>query len=82
MLIKKKITSEDELSKSWKDDAVPFLEFIFNETRINECEYIDGEYYASYMAFVVTEPREMFWTIGSEAYSAIIQPGIYGLYKD
>jgi hypothetical protein len=81
MLIKKKINSEEELLQSWTDDRVPFIEFMFNERSIYECEYVDGEYYASYYVHVVTDPTEVFWTFGSEAHSTIVEPGTYGFYK-
>lgn len=82
MLIKKEILSEDQLNWYWIDPSVPNMHFTFKEQTIDECEFIDGVYYASYETFDNEQEREFNISSVSDTYTITVPAGIYGLLEN
>lgn len=65
---------------SWKDERVPHMEFMFDQESIEECENIDGVYYATYKTWEVAEARQVTYVEPDGTLVTIDVPvGEYGL---
>tara|TARA_R100000734_G_C3317776_1_gene111204 strand:- start:153 stop:404 length:252 start_codon:yes stop_codon:yes gene_type:complete len=53
------VPEDTDFFEGWTDSRVPNMVFLYDQESIEECEEIDGVYYATYETWVVTEPRQM-----------------------
>jgi hypothetical protein len=53
------VSEDTDFLEGWKDSRLPHVDFIYDQESINECEEIDGVYYATYKTWDVTEARQM-----------------------
>ncbi len=47
------VSTNTDFLAGWKDDAVPNMEFMYDQESLEECEEIDGIYYATYRTWIV-----------------------------
>jgi len=78
-----RISSDQDLLETWKDDRVPHISFTFNERSMDEC-YVDSneDTYASYNTWIVEEEFFVTYSLISETNTILIKPGEYGLRGD
>jgi len=53
------VSEDTDFFEGWKDSRLPHIDFMYDQESINECEEIDGVYYATYKTWDVTEARQM-----------------------
>jgi len=53
------VPEDTDFLEGWKDSRLPHIDFMYDQESINECEEIDGVYYATYKTWDVTEARQM-----------------------
>jgi hypothetical protein len=53
------VSEDTDFLEGWKDSRLPHIDFMYDQESINECEEIDGVYYATYKTWDVTEARQM-----------------------
>ena len=53
------VTEETDFIEGWVDSRVPNMVFMYDQESIEECDYEDGVYYATYQTWDVTEARQM-----------------------
>jgi hypothetical protein len=74
------VTAETNFLEGWTDERVPNMEFMFDQESIDECEEIDGVFYATYQSYVVEESRTMTFIEPDGTKTTItIPPGEYGI---
>jgi hypothetical protein len=72
------VAPDTDFMEGWNDPAVPNMEFMYDQESLDECENIDGVYYATYKTWVVSTPRLWEWTDNSGEHSVEIPAGEYG----
>tara|TARA_R100000734_G_C3315596_1_gene107629 strand:- start:2127 stop:2387 length:261 start_codon:yes stop_codon:yes gene_type:complete len=74
------VDENTDFSQSWKDPAVPFMEWVLNEESLDECEEENGVYYATYTTWDITVPRIATYMNSSGIETTITIPvGEYGI---
>lgn len=53
--------------------------FNYDQTSIEECEYDDGSYWATYQPMVITEPLTMTYLEPTGSVTITVPPGTYGI---
>ena len=53
------VAEDTDFVEGWVDSRVPNMVFMYDQESIEECEEIDGVYYATYQTWGVTEARQM-----------------------
>tara|TARA_X000001388_G_scaffold7016_1_gene4403 strand:+ start:1014 stop:1271 length:258 start_codon:yes stop_codon:yes gene_type:complete len=53
------VTEETDFFEGWTDHRLPNMVFLYDQESLEDCEEINGVYYATYKTWVVTEPRQM-----------------------
>ena len=71
--------SEDtDFFEGWKDASIPNMEFLYDQESLDECELIDGKFYATYKTWVIETPHNWEWVTSSGTDSVVIPIGEYG----
>lgn len=70
-------TNTDFLA-GWKDDAIPNMDFMYDQESLEECEEIDGIYYATYRTWIVNEEHTIQVAGNNEVEYITIPVGEYG----
>jgi hypothetical protein len=74
------VTADTDFFEGWTDERVPNMEFMFDQESIQECEEIDGVFYATYRSFVIEESRTMTYIEPDGTKQTITIPvGEYGI---
>jgi len=74
------VSEDTDFLEGWKDSRLPHIDFMYDQESINECEEIDGVYYATYKTWDVTEARQMTYVNPDGTQVTIDVPvGEYGL---
>jgi hypothetical protein len=63
----------------WKDDAVPNMDFMYDQESLEECEEIDGIFYATYSTWIVETEKVIEMATPSGVEFITIPVGEYGL---
>lgn len=63
----------------WKDDAVPNMDFMYDQESFEECEEIDGIFYATYSTWIVETEKVIEMATPSGVEFITIPVGEYGL---
>lgn len=63
----------------WGDPAVPNMWFNYDQTSLEDCEYEDGTYWATYQPMIVTESLTMTYLESTDSVTFTIPPGTYGI---
>ena len=53
------VAEDTDFLESWVDSRLPNMVFMYDQESLEECEYEDGVYYATYKTWDVTEARQM-----------------------
>ena len=53
------VAEDTDFFEGWGDPAIPNVVFLFDQESLEECEEINGIYYATYETWVVESPTEM-----------------------
>jgi len=53
------VAEDTDFLEEWVDSRVPNMVFMYDQESLEECEYEDGVYYATYKTWDVTEARQM-----------------------
>ena len=73
------VTEETDFFEGWVDSSVPNMVFMYDQESLEECEFEDGVYYATYETWDVTEARQMTYVESDGAHVTIDIPvGEYG----
>ena len=62
----------------WSDSAIPFMTWVYDQESLDECEEIDGVYYATYKTWVITEPQTRTYCTLTGTQTITIPIGEYG----
>ena len=74
------VDENTDFNQSWKDPAVPFMEWAFNERSLDECEEENGVYYATYDTWDLKAERTATYMDLSGVETTITIPvGEYGI---
>jgi len=73
-----KINTEEELLKQWFDPAVPHMSMCFQQTKLEECVIMNGQIYATYEPFEITETTTWHTINGP----IVVPPGIYFIHPN
>lgn len=57
------VSIDTDFAQGWGDQRVPNMVFNYDQESIDECEEVDGIYYATYRTWVVTESRTMTYSL-------------------
>lgn len=57
------VSIDTDFIQGWIDQRVPNMVFNYDQESIDECEQVDGIYYATYKTWVVTEARTMTYSL-------------------
>ena len=63
----------------WYDERVPNMGWKLDQNSIEECEEVDGTYYATYEPLVVVEPKTVTYLTQTGTESFTLPLGTYGL---
>ena len=63
----------------WKDDAVPNMDFMYDQESLEECEEIDGIFYSTYSTWIVETEKVIEMATPSGVEFITIPVGEYGL---
>jgi len=53
------VDENTDFFEGWVDSRVPNMVFMYDQESIEECEFEDGVYYATYKTWQVMEARQM-----------------------
>lgn len=56
------VSPDTDFLEGWTDIRVPNMVFMYDQESLEECEEVDGIYYATYQTWEVTEPRTMTYS--------------------
>ena len=74
------VTEETDFFEGWVDSRVPHMVFMYHQESLEECEEVDGAYYATYDSWVVDAERNVTYikSDGTKV-SLTIPVGEYGV---
>ena len=61
------VTPDTDFEAGWTDPEVPNMFFTYDQTSIDECEYDEGSYWATYQPLVLTEDKTFTYLSPSQA---------------
>jgi hypothetical protein len=73
------VTSDTNFETGWVDSRVPNMFFNYDQASLEECEYDEGKYWATYQPLVTTEDKTFTYLLSSGPVTFTIPPGTYGL---
>lgn len=73
------VYEDTDFSTTWTDVAVPFMAWSYDQDSIEECEEIDGLYFATYSTWVVTSPQIRTYVTVTGTETITISIGEYGV---
>jgi hypothetical protein len=56
------VSPDTDFLEGWTDSRVPNMVFMYDQESLEECEEVDGIYYATYQTWEVVEPRTMTYS--------------------
>ena len=73
------VTPDTDFEAGWTDPEVPNMFFTYDQTSIDECEYDEGSYWATYQPLVLTADKTFTYLSPSGPVTFTLPPGTYGL---
>lgn len=73
-----KVNEDTDFSVTWTDSAVPFMAWGYDQESLDECEEVDGVYFATYSTWVVTTPQTRTYVTKTGTETITIPVGEYG----
>jgi len=73
------VYEDTDFSATWTDVAVPFMAWGYDQESIDECEEVDGVYFATYSTWVVTSPQTRTYVTETGTETITIPVGEYGI---
>ena len=73
------VFADTDFEQGWTDAAIPNMSFNYDQSSIEECEYSDGAYWATYEPMVLTESHTFTYLTPTGRETASVPPGTYGL---
>ena len=72
------VSKDTDFFEGWTDPRVPNLVFLYDQESLEECEEINGIYYATYETWVVESPTEMTYIKAGREHVVNVAIGEYG----
>lgn len=72
------VAEDTDFFQCWKDAATPHVDYMYDQESLEECEEIDGKYFATYKTWVVEEDRIVKMATPSGIEIITIAIGEYG----
>ena len=72
------VAEDTDFFEGWGDPAIPNVVFLFDQESLEECEEINGIYYATYETWDVTEAQQMTYLKDGLETTVTIEVGEYG----
>jgi hypothetical protein len=72
------VSEDTDFFEGWTDPRVPNLVFLYDQESIEDCQEIDGIYYATYETWDVTEAQQMTYLKDGLETTVTIEVGEYG----
>jgi len=77
------VSPDTDFIEGWVDERIPNMVFTYDQFSIEECEEVNGVYYATYKTWVVEEERQMIYIQPDGVKVTITIPvGEYGIKPD
>ena len=73
------VSEDTDFLEGWVDPSVPNMTFMYDQESIEECEEIDGAYFATYQTWIIDAPHFMEWISPTGTDSTTIPIGEYGI---
>jgi len=74
------VSEDTDFFEGWVDSRVPHMVFMYHQESLEECEEVDGVYYATYDSWVVESERQATYMKGDGTkVSLTIPAGEYGV---
>jgi len=73
------VTPDTDFETGWVDSQVPNMWFNYDQASIEDCDYSDGKYWATYQPLVTTEEKTFTYLSPSGLTTFTIPPGTYGI---
>ena len=73
------VNEDTDFSVTWTESAVPFMAWGYDQESLDECEEVDGVYFATYSTWVVTIPQTRTYVTTTGTETIIIPVGEYGI---
>lgn len=73
------VYEDTDFSATWTDAAVPFMAWGYDQDSLEECEEINGLYFATYSTWVVTSPQTRTYVTETGTETITISVGEYGI---
>jgi hypothetical protein len=72
------VAEDTDFFEGWVDPAIPNVVFLFDQESLEECEEIDGVYYATYQSWVVETEHQMTYIEAGREHVVNVAIGEYG----
>ena len=73
------IPADTDFLEGWKDASIPHMDFVFDQLTLEECEEVDGVYFATYKSWVVNSARSIEYVTATGTEIVEIPAGEYGI---
>jgi hypothetical protein len=73
------VPEDTNFDEGWVDAAVPNMMFTYVQRTLEECEFLDGVYWATYLTWIVQEERIIEMATPNGIEFVTIPVGEYGL---
>lgn len=77
------VSPDTDFLAGWMDSRVPNMVFMYDQESLEECEEVDGIYYATYKSWEVLQARSMTYSMPDGRLVTIQVPvGEYGVQQE
>lgn len=73
------VPEDTNFDEGWPDAAVPNMMFTYVQQTLEECEFIDGVYWATYLTWIVEKERIIEMATPNGVEFVTIPVGEYGI---
>jgi hypothetical protein len=73
------VFQDTNFEEGWKDSAVPNMSFNYDQSSIDECEFSEGRYWATYEPMVLIESHTFIYLTPTGRETITVPPGTYGV---
>ena len=75
------VDENTDFESGWTDANVPNMAWNFDQMSLEECEFSDGQYWATYEPMILTKPHSFVYLTDKGEETITIPAGTYGLYN-
>jgi hypothetical protein len=75
------VAADTDFIAGWKDPATPHVDYMFDQESLDECEEVDGQYFATYKTWVVEQEKTVQIVTATGTEILTIPVGEYGKLK-